>query len=396
MNLLILNTDWGFLQRQIAGNTVADYIWFVVLLVIAFLLIKPLVNGIFRMCSSLFRRWFPDASERPVLKKMTDNPVQRLLQCILLYAAVHRLDQPFNLMLINRKKFSVRLIEVIDHLFILGLIIFTTQLISRGIDFIFRQRYQKASEEGDTDQLRILPLLRDVIKMLLWATCVFMILGIVFHVNVPALITGLGIGGIAIALAGKETVENLFASFTILADKPFHSGDSIKLGAFEGVVTKIGFRSTRLRTPDGTMLVIPNKKMIDEHLENLTIRKHHRIRTPVLIKYGLAPDALAEMMQQIRKTLHENDQVVTPIETTIEALGENTLQLMITYHLPNPIRNGSLREVREHITLGLFGIINQYAIIPAAPGVTSIRILNDDERQNRDRDGDQSINTVST
>ncbi len=385
MGSIFLKTDWSFLQRQVAGNTVANYIWFVVLVVIAFLLTKPLVNGIFRICVALFRRWFPDASERPVLKKMTDNPVQRLLQCILLYAAVHRLDQPFNIVLINRKSFNLRLIEVIDHMFIFCIIIFATQLLSRGIDFIFHQRYQSAAEESDADRLRILPLLRDVIKMLAWATCIFMVLGIVFHVNVPALITGLGIGGIAIALAGKETVENLFASFTILADKPFHSGDSIKLGAFEGVITKIGFRSTRLRTPDGTILVIPNKKLIDENLENLTVRKTHRIRTPALIKYGLPQDALAEMIQQIREALHKNDQVIKPVEVTMEAFGENALQLMISYHLPNPIRRGSLQEVREEITLQLFGIINQYAIVPGSPGVTSIRILsNENEPKKKD------------
>ncbi len=396
MNKVLLNIDWSFLQRQVAGNTVTDYIWFFLLVVVAFFLMKPLVYTVFRTCAALFRRWFPDASERPVLREMTANPVQRLLQCILLYAAVHRLDQPFNLMLINRKSFNIRLIEVIDHLFIFCIIIFTTLLISRGIDFIFHQQYKKAGAEGDADRLRILPLLRDVIKLLIWATCAFMVLGIVFHVNVPALITGLGIGGIAIALAGKETVENLFASFTILADKPFHTGDSIKLGNFEGVITKVGFRSTRLRSPDGTLLVIPNKKLIDENLENLTIRKTHRIRTPVLIKYGLAPDVLAEMTRQIRKTLRENDQVVRPVETTVEAFGENTLQLMITYHLPNPVRRGSLQEVREQITLQLFGIINQYAIIPAAPGVTSIRILdNGNQQKKKDGDEDQSINMVS-
>ncbi len=372
MSSLFLNIDLNFLQQQVAGNTVANYIWFALLLTIALLLTKPLITGIFRICSAIFRRWYPDRSDRPVLQEMTIIPLQRLMQCILLYAAAHQLQQPFNLLLIRRSSTQIRLIDVIDHIFIFCTIASLFLLVARIIDFIFHLRYKKASESGDVDKLRILPLLRDVIKLLVWATCIFMVLGIVFHVNVPALITGLGIGGVAIALAGKETVENLFASFTILADKPFQTGDTVKLGNIEGKITKIGFRSTRLRSPDGSMLIIPNKKLIDENLENLSVRKTRRIRVPVLIKYGIAPEVLAEMMQQIREALRDDDQIVTPAELTVETFGENALQLMISYHLRHPLRSGTLAEVRERIAMRIFSIVNQHAI---TPGVTNIRII---------------------
>jgi len=87
-----------------------------------------------------------------------------------------------------------------------------------------------------------------------------------------ALITGLGIGGVAIALAGKETVENFFASFTILSDKPFQTGDVIKLGETEGTVERIGFRSTRLRNLDGSATVIPNQNLVSQNVTNLSTR----------------------------------------------------------------------------------------------------------------------------
>ncbi len=107
----------------------------------------------------------------------------------------------------------------------------------------------------------------------------FFVLGFIFKVNIVALVGGLGIGGLALALASKETVENLFGSFTIFFDKPFTVGDHVKVGNVEGFVEGIGLRSTRIRTLERSLLTIPNKKMIDAELENVTLRSMWRPRS---------------------------------------------------------------------------------------------------------------------
>src|SRR5690606_14969930 len=144
-----------------------------------------------------------------------------------------------------------------------------------------------------------------------------------------------------IALAAKETVENFFAAFTILTDKPFQTGDVVKLGGFEGSVERIGFRSTRLRNADGSLYIIPNKKLIGENLENLTQRDTRKMRVVFNLKYGISDRALrqliAELKQMIQKTLH----VKEPVTVFLEAFGENTFQLSINYFLPEPLAEGA-------------------------------------------------------
>src|SRR6185369_10292037 len=119
---------------------------------------------------------------------------------------------------------------------------------------------------------QLVPFLREAIKIIIGVFSFFFILGAVFHINIASLIAGLGIGGLAFALAAKETLENLLGSFTIFLDKPFVVGDVVKVGSAEGTIENIGFRSTRIRTLEKTLLTVPNKKMVDAELDNLTER----------------------------------------------------------------------------------------------------------------------------
>ena len=91
----------------------------------------------------------------------------------------------------------------------------------------------------------------------------------IFNIDVTALAAGVGIGGIAIAMASKESLENLLGSFTIFFDKPFLVGDLVTTGNITGTVEKVGFRSTRIRTFDKSIVTVPNKNMISAELDNL-------------------------------------------------------------------------------------------------------------------------------
>ena len=395
MKPLLWKIDRALLDYHIGGNAVSDYLWFAALAATAFLLVKPLTAGVARLGSAITGR-FSEQGQGMLFRSMITRPLRLLLQTILLYAAVNRLEAPFRFILLHRnyrkEVVNVRFIDVIDHIFIFCCILFVTLLVSRIIDFIFRLRLEKAGREGHIEKLQIVPLLREVIKLLLWATCFFTMLGIVFHVNVPALITGLGIGGVAIALAGKETVENLFASFTILVDKPFRVGDVVRLGTFEGTAERIGFRSTRLRSMDGSMYIIPNKKLIDDNLENLTRRDVRRMRVPVMIKYGLSGDALRRMTGELEAMLRQAKEILPPTEVAIENFGENIIQLTISYYVAHPLDTEALARIRQEISLRIFAITSRYAVPPPAapppaPG-------NDAENKNSSRDNkDQSNST---
>ena len=207
--------------------------------------------------------------------------------------------------------------------------------------------------------------------MLTWILGGFWILGSVFHVNVPALITGLGIGGVAIALAGKETVENFFAAFTILSDKPFLAGDVIKLGEIEGSVERIGFRSTRIRNADGSAYIIPNQKLVSQSLINLSTRSVRGMKLVANIRYGITHEELGKLIDEIKEMLHNTPPVVEPITALLETFEKETFQLVVSYQLPHPLpEGGNLLAIKHDINLKIFDVISRRAKIGALPGTS--------------------------
>ena len=109
-------------------------------------------------------------------------------------------------------------------------------------------------------------------------------------VKLGALLASLGIGGIAVALAAKDSIANFFGTLTILFDKPFQLGDRILIDNYDGVVEDVGFRSTRIRTLTGHLVTIPNEKAVSSGVENIGKRPHIRWLTNITITYDTPPD----------------------------------------------------------------------------------------------------------
>ena len=142
---------------------------------------------------------------------------------------------------------------------------------------------------------QLVPFAMEIIKFIVYIFTIFIILGNVLGVNVTALVTGLGIGGLALAMASKESLENLLGSFTIFLDKPFTVGDNVTAGTITGTVEKVGFRSTQIRTFDKSLVTVKNKKMIDAELDNLGMRPVRRVKFDI----GLNYETTAEQMKNI-------------------------------------------------------------------------------------------------
>jgi len=138
------------------------------------------------------------------------------------------------------------------------------------------------------------------------AQIAFLIVGIfvVLHmagVNLTAALTGLGIGGLAIAFAAQKTIENLFGGIMIISDHPIRIGDACKIGDVTGEVVDIGLRSTRVRTPDRTIVSIPNGQLATTNLENYTLRDKFWFH-PVI---SLTQQTTADQMQMVLNSIHE-------------------------------------------------------------------------------------------
>ena len=118
---------------------------------------------------------------------------------------------------------------------------------------------------------------------------------------IASIITGLGIGGIAVALAAQNTLANIFGSITILADRPFRVGEDVRIGEIEGKVESIGLRSTRMRTADGHYVTIPNKTVADSAIINISMRPTIRRLITVSLTYDTPAHRVQEAVEMLRE-----------------------------------------------------------------------------------------------
>ena len=373
MNMLLQITI-PFLDQVFLGEKVSDYLWFGGIILGTLLLKKPITAVLMRVSSQMAMK-FKYTDHKNVINSMLFKPLERLLLISLLYVATGHLSVLLEKITfhhrINKTPADISLADVTDHIFLFLFIIFLTQVINSFIDFIYYIRVGRANEEKNRSMQQLLPLIKEMSKMLTWTMAIFWILGSVFHVNIPALITGLGIGGVAIALAGKETVENFFAAFTILSDKPFQTGETIKLGEITGVVERIGFRSTRLRNFDGSSFVIPNQNLVSQNLINLSARDIWNVTVIANIRYGITYPDLEKLIADVKVAMKEMAPIQEPIEVAVEGFDKETFQLYINYDLPHPMPEGeSVFTFKRKVNTRIFQLISERTTLGTPVGTS--------------------------
>lgn len=372
---LLLDIDWNFFNEEYRGEKVLHYVVFAGIVLLTLLLKRPVAMLLTRISSSLTAR-FSYMRHKEALRNMLFKPMERLLQIVLYFIATEQISGfldsvTFHRFFMYKRKEPVSLGQVTDRIFLFLFILFLTQLIARFIDFIYYLRMGKAEMEKNTARMQLLPLVKEISKLALWIISIFWILGSVFTVNVPALITGLGIGGVAIALAGKETVENFFAAFTILSDKPFQTGDIVRIGEIEGTVERIGFRSTRLRNADGSAYIIPNQNLVSQNLINNSTRDTRGMKVEANIRYGISHEKLTELIAKLKEALLQMTPVKESIDILVETFDKETFKLVISYHLPHPLPpDTKLNVIKREVNLRVFDVISSFGIVGTPVGTS--------------------------
>jgi len=364
-----LNLD--FLQQQYWGNTVETYLRFVVILILA-LLLKRFITAIFtKLFFTVFKKFAANYYGQQ-FKDLVLRPIEGLIVTVLFYVAFYQLSISLDKLILFQRAKAVKevgeksfsklftVMDLIDHLFFLFLLFYIILLLSRVLDFIFVVLIGKAVDQKDRERQQILPLLKDVLKVVVWSFGILSVLGAVFHVNVAALVAGLGVGGIAIAFAAKDSLENLLASFMVMIDKPFTIGDWIKINGVEGNIEKVGFRSTRIRSFDKSIISIPNRKLIDSNLENFSERGMRRVVFSVGAVYGLSKDTLEATMTEIRNVILEAEGTTGSPVVQLESFGDSSVNIQIIYFISvNP--EVDFGKVRQQVYFGVYEAMYKHA-----------------------------------
>lgn len=364
-----MNLD--FLQQVYLGNTVEVYLRFVIILLLA-LLLKRYISAIFtRLFYTVFRKFSSDYFGQQ-FKELLLRPIEGLIVTVFFYIAAYQLSTSLDKVILFKRMKPIKeagkdvastlvtIMDIVDHLFFLFLLFYFVLLISRLLDFVFLVLVSKAKDRNDRERQQVLPLLKDVLKVIVWAFGILSVLGAVFHVNVAALVAGLGVGGIAIAFAAKESLENLLASFMVMIDKPFTIGDWVKINGVEGNVEKVGFRSTRVRTFDKSVISIPNRQLIDNNLENLSERGMRRVLFKVGAVYGLSVATLEMTMKEIRNVILKTEGTTGAPSVQLESLGDFSVNIQIVYFI-SVNENVDFGKVREQVYFRVYETMYRYA-----------------------------------
>lgn len=164
--------------------------------------------------------------------------------------------------------------------------------------------------------------------------------------NVAGLLAGLGIGGLAVALAGKETLANLFGSIAVLVDRPFQVGDTIRQGDTEGAVEKIGLRSTRVRTGEGFLVSIPNQIITTSPVVNISARPAVRQQFTLALVCTLSADQMRQAVEIVRGIFAAHPQT-RDAWVYWKDFGESSLDIQVTYWSKAPAGRQLLAALEE-------------------------------------------------
>ncbi|MCS6820454.1 MAG: mechanosensitive ion channel family protein [Microscillaceae bacterium] len=323
-----------YLQYYFLGNTVGMYLWALSLFLVGLIAKYIFINYLARKVLLYLNRnklVVPPQQITYFIKR----PVGFFINLILLYNALIQLSFPPQWQLAPPTQWGLRMwlakgYEVLLVIAFAWILLQLTNLVSSILSY-------RANQTDDKTDNQIIYFMKELTKVLIVMFALFFVLSNTFQVNVTSILAGLGIGGLAVALAGKETIENLFASFTIFLDKPFIVGDFVQINQIQGTVEKVGFRSTRIRTIDQSYLTLPNKMMIDNPLDNLTKRDYRRARFSIDIVLSTPAEKIRQLIADIKEYLSQHPNA-SQLEHLVvwNSFKESSFEILVIYFLNIP------------------------------------------------------------
>lgn len=234
-----------------------------------------------------------------------------------------------------------------------------TSVLSAYVNELYEKRQEKLDEH-------LIPLMRKVLKVLV------VVVGSLFvlqnlGLNVGSIVAGLGIGGLAFALAAQDTLANFFGSVMIFVDKPFQIGDQVMVDGHHGIVEEIGFRSTRIRTFEHSVVSIPNAKMADAAINNFGVRPFRRFRTMLGISYSTTPAQVEAFTEGIKALILQSPATrKDAFDVYFAEYAESSLNILLVVHFETNEWNVEMQE-RHNLLLNIHELAAKLGVQFAFP-----------------------------
>jgi MscS family membrane protein len=347
------------LQLEFFGNTLQLYIEVFGVIFFA-LIIKRIISKYF---AALLYKLFTRAGRTFHKQEFIDlfvGPIENFIFLLIVIISLDKLHLPDYL---NFTIYRANTRTIFDAIANTALIIFFIRLCIRVITY-FAFILGERNLSNDRSHTQLIVFFRDFFKAIIFILGILLILRFTFGYDVSKLITGLSIVGAAIALAAKESLENLIASFIIFFDKPFATGDVVKVQGFTGTVERVGLRSTRIRTDFKTYITVPNKQMVDTILDNVTMRTQRRADIKLEISLSASVDDLKKIIPAIKNILQKNH--VESSTVFLSDTGKNAHLITIEYYTSMIQTLNEFNTLREEINFEIIELLDENNIELAA------------------------------
>ena len=307
------------LHQEFYGNSILNWAIAVGILILSFVVVKMLYwifSNVIRRLTSKTKTSLDD-----VLIDKLEKPLTYLVLILGYWISIHYLV------------FKVNVELVLENVAYFLLVIDFTAILSRIVDALITEIIMPISEKSDSSfDNQLIPVIQKGVRSIIW------ILGIIIGLDnigfdITAMIAGLGIGGLALALAAQDSVKNIFAGIMIFLDKPFRIKDRIQVDGFDGIVEEVGLRSTRLRTLEGRIVTIPNSRFTDNSVTNVTSQPTLKVK----LNLGLTYDTDEVQMQKaidILEDIVKNQEAITDdYAAGFNGFGDFSLNILFIYYV---------------------------------------------------------------
>ena len=337
------------LENELWGNTIEN--WGIsILIILGAIIIVKLLSLLGKKVIKPFVTGTDNHLDDVIFYSL-EAPVKFAIILLGIWIAIHRLVYQDILVKIVYNAYSI--------LIVLDITWFFGRLFSSLL-----QVYWGKQSNGQANKM--MPIIKRTILVIVWLIGIVMALSNV-GVNISALLGTLGIGGIAFALAAQDTVKNVFGAFTILTDKPFSIGDTIRVDSYEGTVVDVGVRSTKIMNYDKRIITFPNYKITDTSIVNISSEPMRR----VVLNLGLTYDTTSEKMKEaleLLKSIPKRVENVSSNPSDIVAVfteySNSALVIMYLYFIE---KQGDILGVTSNMNMEILAAFNKAGLNLAFP-----------------------------
>ncbi len=308
-----------YLVKEFYGNTIQNWLIALAILIGSFILVKMLYwvfSNVFKKITSKTKTNLDD-----VLLSKLEKPLTYLVLVGGYWISIHFL------------KFSDDIFTILENAAYFALVIDITAIFSRIFDALISEVILPLSEKSESSfDNQLIPVVQKGVRSIIW------VLGIIIGLDnigfdITAMIAGLGIGGLALALAAQDSVKNIFAGIMIFLDKPFRLNDRIQINGHDGSVEEVGLRSTRIRTLEGRIVTIPNCTFTDNSVINVTSQPALKVKLNLGLTYDTNEQDMQKAINILEEIVRDEPQIKDDFAAGFNGFGDFSLNILFIYYV---------------------------------------------------------------